>query len=104
MKEVKKINKETGKLTIWHERISMSKSACINYDEEKDPSTKHIIDNMVEFEWWGKFDNLKDERLFDEAKEWCEENCNGLVYGNHLSGSFKFELKEDAFAFKMRWT
>lgn len=104
MKEVEKINEE-GILTIWHKRMSsMSKSACINYDKEKDPPTKYIIDNMVEFKWWGNFDSLKDKDLCEEAKEWCKENCNGLVYGNHYSGSFKFELKEDAFAFRMRWT
>ncbi len=104
MKEVERIDKE-GRLSIWHEEyMSMSKSACINYDKEKDPSKGLAIDNMVEFEWWGNFDSLKDKDLCEEAKEWCKENCNGLVYGNYFSGSFKFELKEDAFEFRMRWT
>jgi len=102
MKEVEKINEE-GVLTIWHERISMSKSACINYDKEKDPPKGLAIDNMVEFEWRGNFDSLRDKDLYEEAKEWCKENCSGLIYGNRF-GHFSFELSEDAFAFRMRWT
>ena len=44
-----------------------------------------------------------DVTEFNDIYKWCEENCKGLIYFNHLSYSFKFELEVDAMAFRLRW-
>jgi len=37
-----------------------------------------------------------------EIKIWCEENCSGK-WNYHNQFVWKFELLEDAMAFKLRW-
>jgi hypothetical protein len=37
----------------------------------------------------------------DVIEEWCKDNCIGLYYGAFTH--YRFELEEDATAFKLRW-
>lgn len=90
---------------VWEVLRYVSRINCINYNAKK-----HLLDaddfmgDMVQLNWWGKFDNLKmNDILFNEVVEWCKENCEGLVNGNPFSGTFEFELETDAMAFVLRW-
>ena len=110
MKEIEVVDQETGEIKLFKQRSYMSKHGCINYDPIKHFSEGDgPFDEMIEFAWWGTFPhlrgnyNLDDNVIYNEVIKWCEENCQGLVYGNHLSGKFSFEIEEDAFAFRLRW-
>lgn len=86
----------------------ISRHVCINYDPNNPLDGQSDFDDMAELVWEGKFEELiafghGDSILHTEAILWCEENCKGLVYANRFSGTFKFELEEDAMAFKLRW-
>ncbi len=102
------INKTT-EIKIINSCQWISRHVCINYDPNSPLDEQSNFDDMVELVWEGKFKNLVDlihneSSLHAEAILWCKENCEGLVYANRFSGSFKFEINEDAMAFKLRWT
>lgn len=88
----------------------ISRHVCVNYDPDSPLDGQTDFDDMVELVWEGVFKDLIDGNISNdsntlhvEAILWCEENCKGLVYANRFSGRFKFELIEDAMAFKLRW-
>lgn len=82
----------------------ISRHICLNYDPNSPLVGQSDFDDMVELVWEGTFKELTDNiDLHVEAILWCEENCKGLVYNTRYLGKFKFELIEDAMAFKLRW-
>ncbi len=86
------------KVGKYEEQLWISRHGCINYNPDEE-----VDDDMVEMIWWGKFDYLKIIASVDKLTEWCEDNCEGLIYFNYHSYSFKFELEEDVMAFRLRW-
>ena len=78
----------------------ISRFVCLNYDIMNDDGA---LDRLVEVPYHGDFSHLKENHGPFDIKEWCKQNCEGLVYFNELSYKLDFELEEDATAFVLRW-
>ena len=76
-------------LTIEEFRELLIKDNLAHYARRySDERCAYVVDVFVEIQ---------------EAKDWCKENCTGLydVYNENYT---IFNLKEDAMAFKLRWS